>query len=58
MQNDTRAQIVSPQIALHWGIKAAQAGLPITSNPYRAPSTRAAWEAGHRQMRPLVAEPA
>ena len=40
----------NPHIALHWGIKAAQAGLPLNSNPYRTPQTRAAWEAGHRQM--------
>jgi len=32
-----------------WGIKAAQEGLPISSNPYRNPQSRAAWEAGHRK---------
>jgi hypothetical protein len=58
MPNDTRPQIISPQVALHWGIKAAQAGLPFSSNPYRAPSTRAAWEAGHRQINHPMAEPA
>jgi ribosome modulation factor len=36
--------------ALHWGIKAAQAGLSLASNPYRSAQTRAAWEAGYRQM--------
>jgi ribosome modulation factor len=37
-------------IARHWGFKAAQSGLPATSNPYRSPQARAAWEAGHRQV--------
>jgi hypothetical protein len=50
MRHNTYSQLASPYIALHWGIKAAQAGLPLSSNPYRAPQTRAAWEAGHRQM--------
>jgi ribosome modulation factor len=35
--------------AHRWGIKAAQAALPETSNPYRTPQTRAAWLAGYRQ---------
>lgn len=30
-----------------WGIKAAQAGIPISSNPYASPRQRAAWEAGY-----------
>jgi ribosome modulation factor len=36
------------QHAHRWGIKAAQAALPETSNPYRTPQTRAAWLAGYR----------
>jgi len=38
-------------LALHahrWGMKAAQAALPETSNPYRTPQSRAAWLAGYR----------
>ncbi|MBB3938656.1 ribosome modulation factor [Novosphingobium fluoreni] len=35
--------------AHHWGIKAAQAELPESSNPYRTSQTRAAWLAGYRQ---------
>jgi ribosome modulation factor len=35
--------------AHRWGIKAAQAALPETSNPYRTPQARAAWTAGYRQ---------
>jgi len=50
MQHATPIPIITPQVALHWGIKAAQAGLPMSSNPYRAASHRAAWAAGHRQM--------
>ncbi|WP_170066032.1 ribosome modulation factor [Novosphingobium guangzhouense] len=49
------------QRAHFWGIKAAQAGIPISSNPYASPQQRAAWEAGYlhdpfsgdrRQVRP------
>jgi hypothetical protein len=36
--------------ALLWGIKAAQAGLPLSSNPYRSPSERAAWQSGYRRI--------
>jgi ribosome modulation factor len=35
--------------AHRWGIKAAQAALPESSNPYRTPQARAAWLAGYRQ---------
>jgi len=37
------------QQAHHWGIKAAQEGIPISCNPYKNPQARAAWEAGHRR---------
>jgi hypothetical protein len=50
MQNINQSRIITPHLALHWGIKAAQAGLPLSSNPYRAPGTRSAWDRGHRQM--------
>ncbi|MBF7013214.1 MULTISPECIES: ribosome modulation factor [Sphingomonadaceae] len=36
------------QRAHFWGIKAAQAGIPLSSNPYASPQQRAAWEAGYR----------
>ena len=39
-------------IARFWGMKAAQAELPLTSNPYRTSATRAAWIAGYKQARP------
>ena len=39
----------SDQQARLWGRKAAQEGIPITSNPYRNSGARAAWEDGHRQ---------
>jgi hypothetical protein len=58
MQNILRTQTITPHIALHWGIKAAQAGLPLSSNPYRAANTRAAWDAGHRQMATMDGYPA
>ncbi|VWX53162.1 hypothetical protein [Novosphingobium sp. 9U] len=35
--------------AHHWGIKAALAELPLSSNPYRTPKDRAAWVAGYHQ---------
>jgi hypothetical protein len=40
---------VSVHQAHLWGVKAAQAGIPISCNPYRNPQARAAWEAGHRK---------
>lgn len=45
----TEDQLNAAFTAHHWGIKAAQAELPLTSNPYRTPQTRAAWLAGYRQ---------
>ncbi len=37
------------QQAHHWGIKAAQEGMPISANPYRNPLARAAWEEGYKK---------
>jgi hypothetical protein len=37
--------------AYRWGIKAAQAAMSPTSNPYRNAAARASWEAGYASER-------
>jgi ribosome modulation factor len=37
-------------LAMHWGIKAAVAGLPESSNPYRSPNERNAWLRGYNSI--------
>jgi len=58
MQHASRTQNITRFIALQWGVKAAQAGLPLSSNPYRSPETRSAWEQGYRQIAAADACPA
>jgi ribosome modulation factor len=48
MQQGKRRALNTAQ-AHRWGIKAAMAGLPATSNPYLNPQARAAWLQGYNQ---------